>query len=122
MLRSCRLPVEPVVGLLAPPSVNVNLTTRDLRDPEFVERVLHALDSAGLPPSCLPRPARTCWLSRSFDTAGEFLSVETSRSKPPRRGLPTASISRCRGAAGTPPESHSDFASSISFGEWGSDP
>jgi diguanylate cyclase (GGDEF)-like protein/PAS domain S-box-containing protein len=41
------------LGERSPGHVNVNLTTRDLRDPEFVDRVMAALARAELAPSCL---------------------------------------------------------------------
>lgn len=41
------------LGDLAPPTVNINVTTRDLRDPELVDRVASALSNAGIEPPSL---------------------------------------------------------------------
>jgi EAL domain-containing protein (putative c-di-GMP-specific phosphodiesterase class I) len=41
------------LGELAPPTVNVNLTTRDLRDPGLLDRIALALTEAAIPPSSL---------------------------------------------------------------------
>lgn len=41
------------LGPLAPPQVNVNLTSRDLRTPDLIDRVLASLAAAGLSPGCL---------------------------------------------------------------------
>lgn len=53
--EACRQQAEwrQTLGPLAPPSVSVNLTTRDLRDPEFVGRIRQALAATGLSPSNL---------------------------------------------------------------------
>ncbi|MCC6792739.1 MAG: EAL domain-containing protein, partial [Thermomicrobiales bacterium] len=53
--ESCRQLAEwkRELGMRAPDHVNVNLTTRDLRDPDFVDRVMGALEDAGLPSSAL---------------------------------------------------------------------
>ncbi|HEV2528750.1 MAG TPA: EAL domain-containing protein [Thermomicrobiales bacterium] len=41
------------LGEMAPSSVNVNLSTRALRDPALVDRIMASLDVADLPPECL---------------------------------------------------------------------
>jgi len=54
-------------------------------------------------------------LDSSIDTAGEFLFVGSRRSKRDRPERLTGSISRSRGAVGTPRKARSEFASSISI-------